>query len=69
MNEIDELLFDDSSSTDDSLLTVFTDNFGSVYFQVKSDSGCEVTRLDCDKLLALKQVIDDHLYMKGWLDE
>ena len=61
MNEIDKLLFDDSSSHDDSLLTVFTDNFKSVYFQVKSDSGCEVTRLDRDKLWELKRAIDAHL--------
>ena len=61
MNEIQDLLFDDSSSHDDSLLTVFTDNFKSVYFQVKSDSGCEVTRLDRDKLWELKRAIDAHL--------
>jgi hypothetical protein len=65
MNEIKDLLFDDSSSNDDSLLSVFTDNFNSVYFQVKSDSGCEVTRLDRDKLLELKRAIDAHLGVGG----
>lgn len=67
MNEIQDLLFDDSSSHDDSLLTVFTDNFNSVYFQVKSDSGCEVTRLDRDKLWELKRAIDAHLQAIGEL--
>lgn len=69
MNEIKHILFNDASSNDDSLLTVFTDNLDWVYFQVKSDSGCEVIHLDYDKLLKLKRAIDDHLFVNGWLDE
>ena len=68
MNEIKDILFDDSSSEDDSLLTVFTDNIDWMYFQIKSDSGCEVTHLDGDKLLKLKRIIDDYLILNGWLD-